>query len=139
MFLIDDHPIVRDGVRTYLTIHGIAVVGEAGDAPEASRNVRQLTPDVIVLDVNLPSMDGGELARRLRRLVPRSKIIAFSMHSSEKYVIRMARCGVQGYVVKDQPTSELLAAIKQVFRGGQYFPAGMSAALKVSTLPKPKK
>lgn len=129
---------MREGVRTYLTIHGIAVVGEAADAPEAIRKARQLTPDVIVVDVNLPSMDGGELARRLRRFVPRSKLIAFSMHSSEEYITRMVRCGVQGYVVKDQPTSELLAAIKQVVRGGLYFPAA-SAALKASRASKKKK
>jgi len=126
---------VRDGVRTYLTLHSIAVVGEASNTAEAIRKVIKLTPDVIVLDVNLPFMDGGELARRLRRLVPKAKLIAFSMHSSEEYVVRMARCGVQGYVIKDQPTSELLVAIRRVFRGGRYFPAGMSAAL-LSTAPK---
>jgi len=127
-------------VRSYLTIHSIAVVGEASNATEAIRKVIKLTPDVIVLDVNLPLMNGGELARRLCRLVPKTKLIAFSMHSSEEYVVRMARCGVQGYVVKDQPTSELLDAIRQVFRGGRYFPARMAAAL-LSIAPKdsPKK
>ena len=129
VFLIDDHPIVREGVRSYLTSCGIAVVGEASDAPEAQRKVRKLTPDVIILDVNLPSLDGGELARRLRRLVPKARIIAFSIHSSEEYVVRMARCGVQGYVIKDQPMVELLDAIRAVSRGGQHFPAGMTDAL----------
>jgi len=81
-------------VRSYLTIHSIVVVGEASNAPEAIRKAIKLTPDVIVLDVNLPCMDGGELARRLRRLVPKTKLIAFSMHSSEEYVGRMARCGM---------------------------------------------
>ena len=126
-------------MRSYLTIHSIAIVGEASNAPEAIRKAIKLTPDVIILDVNLPCMDGGELARRLRRLVPKAKLLAFSMHSGVEYVIRMARCGVQGYVVKDQPTSELLTAVRQVFKGGLYFPASMSAALKASTLPKPKK
>jgi len=126
VFLIDDHPIVREGVRTYLASRDIEVVGEAGDAPEAFRKVRKLAPEVIVLDVNLPSMDGWEVARSLRRLVPKSRIIAFSIHSSEEYVLRMARCGASGYVMKSQPTSELFDAIKQVFQGGQYFPAGMN-------------
>ena len=129
VFLVDDHPIVLEGVRSYLTSRSIAVVGEASDAKEALRKVKKLAPDVIVLDVNLPLMDGGELARRLRRLVPKSKLIAFSIHSSEEYVVRMARCGVQGYVMKDQPTSELLDAIRQVSRGGLHFPAGMTDAL----------
>jgi len=129
VFLVDDHPIVREGVRSYLTSRGIAVVGDASDAPEALRKVKKLAPDVIVLDVNLPTLDGGELARRLRRLVPKSKLIAFSIHSSEEYVVRMARCGVQGYVVKDQPTAELLDAITHVFGGGLYFPAGMTDSI----------
>jgi two-component system nitrate/nitrite response regulator NarL len=129
VFLVDDHPIVREGVRSYLTHHSIAVVGEASDAKEALRKVKKLAPDVIVLDVNLPSIDGGELARRLRRLVPKTKLIAFSIHSSEEYVVKMARCGVQGYVTKDQPAGDLLLAIKDVAAGGLHFPAGMTDAL----------
>lgn len=129
VFLVDDHPIVREGVRSYLTSHSIAVVGDASDAEEALRKVKKLAPDVIVLDVNLPSIDGGELARRLCRLIPKAKLLAFSIHSSEEYVLRMARCGVHGYVMKDQPTAELLNAIKDVYAGGRHFPAGMAAVL----------
>jgi two-component system nitrate/nitrite response regulator NarL len=129
VFLVDDHPIVREGVRSFLTNHSISVVGEASDAKEALRKIKKLAPDVVVLDVNLPSIDGGELARRLRLLVPDSKLIAFSMHSSEEFVVRMARCGVQGYVTKDEPAGELLEAIKHVHEGGLHFPAGMNDAL----------
>ena len=129
VFLVDDHPIVREGVRSYLTNHSITVVGEASDAEEALHKVKKAAPDVIVLDVNLPSLDGGELARRLRRLIPGARLIAFSIHSSVEYVVRMARCGVQGYVMKNQPASELLAAIKNVHNGGVHFPVGMKAAL----------
>lgn len=129
VFLIDDHPVVRAGVRNYLTEYSIAVLGDAGDAKEALRKVKRLAPDVIVLDVNLPNIDGGELTRRLRRLVPKTRLIAFSMHSSEEYVVKMARCGVQGYVTKDQPPGDLLEAIKVVHHGGLYFPAGMTDAL----------
>jgi DNA-binding NarL/FixJ family response regulator len=129
VFLVDDHPIVREGVRDYLTHHAILVVGDAGDAKEALRKVTKANPDVVVLDVNLPGINGGELARRLRRLIPKARLIAFSIHSSEEYVVGMARCGVHGYVTKDQPATELLAAIKDVSRGGLHFPAGMSDAL----------
>lgn len=129
VFLIDDHPIVREGVRTYLASRNIEVVGDAADAPEAFRKVQKLAPEVIVLDVNLPSMVGWEVADNLRRLVPRSRIIAFSIHSSEEYVVRMARSGACGYVMKSQPTSELFDAISLVSRGGLYFPSGMSEAV----------
>ena len=129
VFLVDDHPVVREGVRTYLSDHSILVVGEAADAGGALRKVKKAAPDVVILDVNLPSIDGGELARRLRQLIPKIKIIAFSIHSSEEYVVKMARCGVQGYVTKDQPAGELLKAIKHVFEGGLHFPAGMNDVL----------
>jgi len=129
VFLVDDHPVVRDGVRSYLLNHSIAIVGEASDAQECLRKVKKAAPEVIVLDVNLPAIDGGELARRLRKLVPNVMLIAFSIHSSEEYVLKMARCGVQGYVTKDEPAIELLQAIKHVAAGGLHFPAGMTDAL----------
>jgi two-component system nitrate/nitrite response regulator NarL len=129
VFLIDDHPVVREGVRSFLTNHSISVVGEAGDAKEALRKVKKADPDVIVLDVNLPSIGGGELACRLHRLVPAIKLLAFSIHASEAYVVKMARCGVQGYVTKDQPAGDLLEAIKHVHQGGLHFPASMLDAL----------
>ena len=122
VFLIDDHPIVREGVRCYLASRSVAVVGEASDAPEALRKVKKLAPDVIVLDVNLPSMTGWELARRLRRLVPGSRLLAFSIHSGAEYIRKMARSGVRGYVTKEQPTADLLEAIKHVALGGRRFP-----------------
>ncbi|MCX5795983.1 MAG: response regulator transcription factor [Elusimicrobia bacterium] len=132
VLLVDDHPIVREGVRAYLSHQdSIAVVGEACDGPEALRKGKKLSPDVIVLDVSLPSLDGGELAKRLRQLVPKAKLLAFSIHATEEYVVRMARCGVHGYVTKDEPTQHLLDAIRHVFRGGLHFPPDMSDALLV--------
>ncbi len=128
VFLVDDHPILREGVRTYLTSNAIKVVGAAANGEEALRKVKKLAPDVVILDINLPGIDGGELARRLRRLIPKTKLIAFSIHSSEAYFAKMNRCGVQGYVTKDQPTTALLSAIKHVFGGGRRFPQGWAPA-----------
>jgi len=129
VLLVDDHPVVRAGVRAYLTGRGIEVVGEAADAGEALSKAAALAPDVIVLDVNLPSLPGDEVALRLKRCAPKAGIIAFSIYSGEEYVVRMARCGARGYVMKDQPTAVLLAAIKRVYGGGLHFPAGMTDAL----------
>ena len=130
VFLVDDHPAVREGVRSYLTSQGsVLVVGEAADAKEALRKVKKLAPEVIILDVNLPSLDGGELARRLRLTVPAAKIIGFSVHASQEYVVRMARCGAHGYVMKDAPTAKLVEAIQQVHKGGLYFPPEMTDAI----------
>ena len=130
VFLVDDHPVIREGVRSYLAGQGsVSVVGEAADAPEALSKAKKLAPEVIVLDVNLPSLDGGELARRLRQAVPGVRIVAYSVHDGEEYVVRMARCGAHGYVMKDQPTAELLSAIKDVHGGGLHFPAGMTDSI----------
>ncbi|MCX5786893.1 MAG: response regulator transcription factor [Elusimicrobia bacterium] len=107
VFLVDDHPILRDGVRRYLTSHSIMVVGEASDAKEALRKLKKLAPDVIVVDVSLPDLDGGELTRRLRRIVPKAKIVAFSI----------------------MPTARLVEAIVRVSQGGLHFPAGMTDAI----------
>ena len=130
VFLVDDHPAVREGVRSYLNNQGsVLVVGEAADADEALRKARKLAPEVIVLDVNLPSLDGGELARKLRQTVPAAKLIAFSVHAGQEYVVRMARCGAHGYVTKDAPTAKLVEAIRHVHQGGLYFPPEMSDAI----------
>jgi two-component system nitrate/nitrite response regulator NarL len=130
VFLVDDHPALREGVRAFLTSQGtITVVGEASDDVEAVKKLRKTAVDVIIVDISLPGLDGGELARKLRLTNPRAKLIAFSIHSSQEYVVRMARCGVHGYVMKDTPTSKLVEAIQRVHRGGLYFPPGMTDAI----------
>ena len=130
VFLVDDHPAIREGVGSYLISQGsISVVGEAADDKEALRKLKKVGPDVIVLDINLPGVDGGELAKRLRQMVPRAKLIAFSVHAGQEYVVRMARCGAHGYVTKDAPTAKLIEAIERVHRGGLSFPPGMSDAI----------
>ena len=129
VFLIDDHPTVREGVRSFLGLQGLEVVGEASDDTEAVRKLKKVKPDVIILDINLPGVDGGELARLLRSTIPSAQLIAFSIHASQEYVVRMARCGVHGYVMKDAPTENLVEAIERVHRGGIYFPPGMTDAI----------
>ena len=130
VFLVDDHPAVREGVRACLTSQGsFQVVGEAGDDKEALRKLKKSSADIVLLDINLPSLDGGELARRLRQEVPGAKLIAFSIHNSQEHVVRMARCGVHGYVTKDAPIAKHVEAIRQVHQGGLYFPADMTDAI----------
>ena len=138
VFLVDDHPALRDGVRTVLNVSGaFSVVGEASDDKEALRKLKRLAVDVIILDIGLPGMDGGELARRLRQTNPRAKLIVFSLHSSPEYVVRMARCGAHGYVTKDAPTAKLGEAIIRVHKGGLSFPPAMEAAVLSGSEPKP--
>lgn len=137
VFIIDGHPLVREGVRSFLANHGIVVVGEAADAKQALRKVAAAAPDVVILEVSLPRIDGGELARRLRRLIPAAKLIAFSMHAGEAYVVKMARCGVRGYLTKDRPPLELVDAIRSVHAGGLEFPPGLGDVLLSSKAVSP--
>ncbi len=130
VFLVDDHPAVREGVRTFLTAQGsITVVGEAANDKQALRGLKKTAADVVILDINLPGVDGGELARRLRVMAPAVKLIAFSIHAGQEYVVRMARCGAHGYVMKDAPTAMLVEAIGLVHAGGLSFPPGMTDAI----------
>ena len=129
VFLVDGHPIVREGVRSCLADQSISVVGEASDDEEAFRKAKRLAPDVIVLGMSLPSINEGELTRRLRLAAPKAQIVAFSIYASQDNVVRMARCGVHGYVMKDQPTARLVEAIHHIHQGGLYFPPGMSDAI----------
>lgn len=130
VFLVDDHPTVRAGVRAFLSAQAsISVVGEAADDKQALRGLKKTPADVVILDINLPGVDGGELARRLRLASPALKIVAFSIHAAQEYVVRMARCGAHGYVMKDAPTEKLVQAIERVHAGGLYFPPGMADAI----------
>ncbi|HBE88492.1 MAG TPA: DNA-binding response regulator [Elusimicrobia bacterium] len=130
IFLVDDHPVVRDGVRACLSAQAaFEVVGEASDDKEALRKMVKARPDIIILDISLPGLDGGELARRMRQAVPGARIIVFSIHASREYVVRMAHCGAHGYVMKDRPPSELVEAIRQVHKGGLFFPPEMADAI----------
>ena len=129
VFLVDRHPALRAGVRSCFVDESILVVGEASDGDEALRKVKRLSPHVIILENNLPSIDGGELARRLRLVAAKAKIVAFSAQSSQEHVVRMARCGAHGYVSKDAPAARLVEAVHHVHSGGLNFPPEMVDAI----------
>ena len=122
LLLVDDHPLVREGLRSYLAQEkAFEIVGEAVDGAEALRTAKDLLPQIILLDINMPGMNGLETARLLKKTVPKSKILILTMHDTKEYVSRMISTGVQGYVLKDSSPSELIAAIETVQRGETYF------------------
>ena len=92
VFLVDNHPALRAGVRSCLADDSISIVGEASNGDEALRKAKRLSPHVIILESDLPSIEGGELTRRLRQVVSKAKIVAFSAQAKQAYVVRMARC-----------------------------------------------
>lgn len=127
VLLADDHTLVRAGVRGLLEgLAGVEVVGEAEDGHEALRLSDQLRPDVVLLDVGMPGLNGLEVAGRLATLDSSIRVLILSMHTSEEYVLRALRAGCAGYLLKRSAVSELEVAVRAVARGETYLSPAVS-------------
>jgi DNA-binding NarL/FixJ family response regulator len=125
--LVDDERVFRDGMRAILSGHAdLEVVGEAGDARSAFSVVASARPDVVVLEVSLPGIDGIAAARELKTRAPESRTLILSRHRGEDFVARALHAGACGYACKAQPATEVLEAIRTVGRGDSYLPPGVS-------------
>ena len=121
VLVVDDHDLVRMGICRMLDDDpDIAVVGEAASGEVAVAMTRQLLPDVVLLDVDMPSVGGAEAARRLKQLNHAPKILAVSSLVSEPYPSMLLKVGVNGYITKGTPPDEMIRAIKKVYQGGRY-------------------
>src|SRR5512137_740737 len=130
LMLVDDHQLVRDGLRARLgDIPEICVVGEAGNAHDALLLAATLRPDLILSDVRLPDMSGIELTAKLAELSPDTRVMILSMYDNRGYVLSAIRAGACGYVLKDAPSGEIIAAIKAVAAGSSYYCAAVAGAL----------
>ena len=128
LFLVDDHRIVRAGVRALLQAHDhLEVVGEADCGEDAVARVPALGPDVVLLDLSLPGMNGIATAGQLRRLVPSLRLVALSMHEDPEYVQGFLEAGGSGYVPKSAVETQLVDAIRAVMRGEFYAPPELLA------------
>lgn len=118
VLLADDHTVVRQGIRSLLEAEpDIQVVGEASDGREAARFARELKPDVVVMDLAMPEMDGLQATRQIKQETPQTQVLALTMHESDDYFFRVLQVGALGYVLKRAATSDLLAAVRAVARG----------------------
>jgi two-component system response regulator NreC len=125
--LADDHPIVRQGMRGLLeTEPGFVVVGEAGDGREAMEFVARLQPDVAILDLMMPELNGLEVARRALRLSPRTRVVILSMYSDEPHVLEALRAGAMAYVLKGTSTETLIFALREAMAGRRYLSPPLS-------------
>jgi DNA-binding NarL/FixJ family response regulator len=127
VILADDHHLVRAGIRSILEgVPGVEVVAEASDGPEALRLTAERAPDIVLLDIALPGMNGLDAAARLVRDHPKVKVVILSMHSNEEYVGQALRVGAAGYLLKDSTVPELELAIAAVKRGETYLSPAVS-------------
>ncbi len=130
VLLADDHALVREGVRRLLEDTGeIRVVGEAGDGREALRLAQKLDPDVAIVDLSMPGLDGIELTRAFAQDMPKVKVIVLTMHANQEYAVRVLQAGARGFIGKGADGNELTAAVLKVARGGTYLPPDLLDSL----------
>jgi DNA-binding NarL/FixJ family response regulator len=138
LLLVDDHPLVRDGLRARLSaVPGFEVVGEAGTADEAMAQVVGLMPQLVLMDVGMKEVNGIDLTARLVELHPALQVLMLSMYDNPEYVQRALQAGARGYVLKDAPAAEIVAAIEAVAGGGTFLSPAVSKRLFRNQAPKP--
>jgi len=127
--LADDHVLVRQGLKSLLEREEFKVVAEASDGQEAVRQVESLHPDIAIMDISMPMLNGIDAARELGRSCPKTKTILLTQHDEDQYISEALEAGVKGYVLKSQVASDLVQAIQQVSRGQVYLSPGVSRAV----------
>ena len=126
-FLADDHAVVRDGLRVLLEARGdVVVVGQAGDGRTTVEQVRTLLPDVVIMDIAMPGLNGIEAARQLCESCPAVKVIILSMHGTRQHVIQAMQAGARGYLLKRAAGPEVVAAVRAVQAGRRYLSEGIT-------------
>ncbi len=127
VLVADDHTIVREGIRALLARRkDIELVGEAGDGEQAVAQVAALHPDVVLMDITMPGMDGLEATRRIHRSFPDTRVLVLTQYENKEYVLPLLRAGAAGYLVKITRSTELVAAIRAVHTQGAYLPPSIA-------------
>ncbi len=130
ILLADDHSVVRHGFRRILDAQeDMEVVGEVSNGREAVEQAGVLQPDVIIMDVTMPELNGIEATRRIAEIVPRARVLALSMHRDSVYVREILRAGARGYLLKDSSEADLIAAVRAVSQGEGYLSPAVSEAV----------
>jgi two-component system, NarL family, response regulator NreC len=130
VLLVDDHAILREGLRMVLEAQpGISVVGEAENGREALEMVEELHPDVVVMDIAMPQMNGAEATRQIKRRFPATKVLILTMHENQQYLIQIVNAGAIGCVLKRSAGAELVTAVRAAARGESYFSPSMASML----------
>lgn len=130
VFLADDHAVVRDGLRSLLEAQAdITVVGDAADGRETVRQVPRLHPDVVVMDIAMPELNGVEATLQIRQSGPATRIVILSMYSTTEHIFRALQAGAQGYVLKESAGKEVVNAVRAVYGGRHYLSPRVAEAM----------
>ena len=128
VFLADDHAVVREGLRLLLEAQpDISVVGDASDGHQAVRQAQILTPNVLIMDIAMPDLNGIEATRQIRACCPMSQVVILSMHSTKEHIVRAFQAGALGYVLKEAAGMEVIDAVRAVYMGRQYISQKLAA------------
>jgi DNA-binding NarL/FixJ family response regulator len=136
LLLADDHALIRQGLKAFLERQGFQVVCEASDGQEALRTAEKNQPDVAIIDISMPLLNGIDAARELKKSSPKTKAILLTQHDEDQYVTEALRAGVRGYVLKSQAADDLVHAINEVCRGSTYLSPGISRTVVDAYLSK---
>lgn len=127
VLLADDHVVVRDGLRLLLESQGdIQVVGVAGDGVEAVQECRRLSPDIVIMDIAMPGLDGIEAARLINEQIKNVRVIILSMHATRDHILRALQCGAYGYLLKESAGNEVVQAVRAVMQGERYLSSSIT-------------
>jgi len=136
VLLTDDHELVRTGIRRLLEdSNQVEIVGEAECGEDSLQMAQSLSPDVILMDVNMPGIGGVETCRRILQRNPKQKIIILTVHNEQTFPKRLLEIGAKGYLTKECGVDEMILAIKQVYSGGSYIASSIAQQLALSLLP----
>ncbi len=139
VLIADDHAVVRAGIRLLIDRQeDMEVIGEAGDGWQAVEQATSLRPDLVLLDVTMPGLNGLEVASELRRAVPDVRLLVLTMHDDEAYLRQFLQAGVSGYILKKAADTELVAAVRAVVRGETYIYPSLTGVLVDRFLDKPE-
>lgn len=130
VLIVDDHSLFRAGISNLLKKEeGVSIVGEATDGQEAVQLSKKLLPDVVLMDIHLPNLDGIKATQEITQTFPDIKILVLTSYEEKEYVVKMIRAGAKGYILKDAPIEELLLAIKIIAKGSSYFSKEVSSTI----------
>jgi len=128
VIIVDDHQLIREGLRKILAFDtGISVAAEAGDGEQAVQLAGEYNPQVMLMDINLPLINGVEASKRIKRLYPQIGIVVLTIHDDQQYVAEALKTGIEGYVLKDVGADQLIEAVKIVAKGGSYLDPGIAS------------